>query len=522
MPDDRAFDDTETPAWLGTVRRRIAGWLEAEPGASLDAAQPAEADASVPSPPAGEGAPQGRMRGLSQPPRPPHPAVPATFSREGRREFGPRPAPGANWVVAVSGGGDSVCLLRVLHRLAPGLKLRLSVAHLDHGVRGEQARDDARFVQALAESLDLPFDLGHWRPTRSGHFEADARSARYGWLREVAESRGASAVAVGHTRDDQAETVLHRILRGSGPRGLSGIPFRRALGPSIALVRPLLDVTRREIRDELARLEQSCREDPTNDDVSRTRARIRNDLIPQLAADYNPQVVAALARLAALAAAEREALDALIRPIEADAVRSVDRAGIVLDRRVLGSQSPFVIAEIIRRAWRAAGWPEQAMTAGRWERIAEQVASGRPSAAHIGEGVTLRVAQDMIILERDCAPDPIIPMILEAPGAVGRLTAELVDGSSSYDEIIDLDNVLFPLVVRPPAPGDLFAPLGMSGRRVALRDFLRARRVAQSHRRSVPLVCDRKGIIWVVPHRIADRVKTTESTSRRLGLRWES
>ena len=164
MPDDRAFDDTEAPAWLEPVRRRITGWLDSETT--------------------------------------------------------------ANWVVAVSGGGDSVCLLRVLHRLAPKLNLRLSVAHLDHGVRGEQARDDARFVQALAESLGLPFDLGHWSPTRAGHFEADARSARYAWLREVAEGRGASAVAVGHTRDDQAETILHRILRGSGPRGLAGIPSR--------------------------------------------------------------------------------------------------------------------------------------------------------------------------------------------------------------------------------------------------------------------------------------------------------
>ena len=109
-------------------------------------------------------------------------------------------------------------------------------------------------------------------------------------------------------------------------------------------------MTRREIRAELARLGQSCREDPTNNDVSRTRARIRHDLIPQLAADYNPQVVPALARLGALAAAEREAFDSLVRPIETAAVRSVDPAGIVLDRRALASQSPFVIAEIVRRA----------------------------------------------------------------------------------------------------------------------------------------------------------------------------
>ena len=131
---------------------------------------------------------------------------------------------GKAWVVAVSGGGDSVGLLRVLHQLAGPLGLRLSVAHLDHGVRGEAARADAAFVAALAGSLGLPFVLGTWQPTRSGHFESDARRARYDWLTEVAHARGASVIAVGHTRDDQAETILHRIIRGTGPRGLAGMP----------------------------------------------------------------------------------------------------------------------------------------------------------------------------------------------------------------------------------------------------------------------------------------------------------
>ncbi len=153
-----------------------------------------------------------------------------------------------SWVAAVSGGGDSVGLLRVLHQLAGPLGLQLSVAHLDHGVRGEEARADAAFVAALAGSLGLPFVLGAWQPTRSGHFESDARRARYGWLTEVAMVRGAAVIAVGHTLDDQAETILHRIVRGTGPRGLAGIPSRRVLAssPKVTLVRPLLGVTRRE------------------------------------------------------------------------------------------------------------------------------------------------------------------------------------------------------------------------------------------------------------------------------------
>ena len=213
---------------------------------------------------------------------------------------------GDTWVVAVSGGGDSVGLLRLLHQLGPSAGLRLSVAHLDHGVRGEAAREDAAFVAGLAASLGLPFDLGRWQPSRPGHFESDARRARYDWLAEVARSRGAGVVAVGHTRDDQAETILHRILRGTGPRRAgrhARDAGRLAEDPEIELVRPLLDVSREQIRDYLQALGQPCREDASNADITRTRARIRHDLLPKLAAEYNPKVAEALVRLGELAAA---------------------------------------------------------------------------------------------------------------------------------------------------------------------------------------------------------------------------
>ena len=218
---------------------------------------------------------------------------------------------GSTWVVAVSGGGDSVGLVRALSRLAPELGLTLSIAHLDHGTRGETARADAAFVQALASSLGLPFDLGQWRPTRAGHFEADARRARYNWLLEIAAARGASAIAVGHTRDDQAETILHRIVRGTGLRGLAGMPSQRVLNrdPPVTLIRPLLSVSRQAIRTSLGLLGQDFREDASNADQARTRPRIRHDLLPRLAREYNPLVAEAIVRLGMLASASERALE---------------------------------------------------------------------------------------------------------------------------------------------------------------------------------------------------------------------
>ena len=207
----------------------------------------------------------------------------------------------------------SGCCINWRGRLACDYRLLIS----NHGVRGEAARADAAFVAALAGSLGLPFVLGVWQPTRRGHFESDARRARYDWLTEVARVRGASVVAVGHTLDDQAETILHRIVRGTGPRGLAGIPSKRVLAssPTATLVRPLLGVSRRELRDYLAALKQPYREDASNTDLSRTRARIRHDLLPKLVAEYNPNVALALVRLGSLASS-------LERSIEADLTRA--------------------------------------------------------------------------------------------------------------------------------------------------------------------------------------------------------
>lgn len=467
MQDDLKLDDTDRPAWLEPVRRRIADQLAG---------------------------------GL-----------------------------GAHWLVAVSGGCDSVGLLLALHRLAPSLGLRLTVAHLNHNLRGEQAREDARFVERLGESLGLPVIVGQWRPSRPAHFEADARAGRYAWLLETAQARGASVVAVGHTRDDQAETVLHRILRGTGPRGLAGIPFARPLDPdhSITLVRPLLGVPRREIEAELARVGQNFRHDPTNVDPSYTRSRIRTELLPQLAADYNPQIAEALARLGDLAAANQALLDALLSDLQDRAVPTIDDHQIKIDPAATAALSLHAIAEVVRRAWRTARWPEQGMTARRWSRIADLIAQCRPTRVHVGEGVEL-VIDDSIQLKRGPEPEapPRDPVVLEAPGAVevswagGRLEAVMFDESSAYDEILDLDRVAFPLTIRPPRPGDRFEPLGMPGRRVAVRDLLRNRRVPPDQRQVTPLVTDRDGIVWVVGHRVADRVRVTEATSRPLGLRW--
>jgi tRNA(Ile)-lysidine synthase len=452
-----------------------------------------------------------------------NPTTPRWLARVGRRLERFR---GSGVVVAVSGGGDSVGLLWALHALGVDLGLRLSVAHLDHDARGEQSRAEARFVAGLAASLGLPVDLGHWRATRSGHFEAEARRARYDWLAGVARGRGASVVAVGHTLDDQAETILHRVLRGTGLRGLAGIPRSRRLAPGVVLVRPLLDLTRTEIRDHLAAVGQDFREDPSNLDTSRTRARIRLELLPGLADRYNPAVAEALVRLGRLATGSAIALERLAREHARAILLESGPDRVVLDRPGLARLARFERAELLRLAWRRAGWPERGMDARRWRRLAGLATSGR-SRTSVGDGVQAEASADRLILTRSpVLPEPSQrdPVELPMPGQVewagGRVVATL-DGDEPRDEAIDFHRLVPPLRVGPPEPGDRFQPLGLQGSSQSLNHFLRGRKVGRSARGSVPIVRDAEGIVWVVGHRIADRVRLTGATRLALGLRYE-
>jgi len=201
-------------------------------------------------------------------------------------------------VAAVSGGADSVCLLDVLARLSMELGLDVAVAHFDHGLRKDQDQSETLFVKDLAEGLELPFYTEKASPPlqgRAGSLEERARDARYAFLERVRQAHRARRVAVGHNMDDQAETVLMRLLRGSGPSGLSGIPLVREPG----IIRPLISVRRRDIEAYLKARGLPWRVDPTNLKTRHLRNRIRLELLPLLL-DFQPRLVERLGGLADL------------------------------------------------------------------------------------------------------------------------------------------------------------------------------------------------------------------------------
>ena len=285
-------------------------------------------------------------------------------------------------VVAVSGGADSVALVRALATSG----FAMTVAHLNHQLRGDESDLDEAFVRDVATSLGVGFRSARIDVAKEGgNLEATARRMRYAFLEGVATEVGATWIATGHTADDQAETVLHRLVRGTGLQGLRGIAAQRppAAAGGLCIVRPLLNVTRAEIIAYLESLGQPFRTDSSNADLRFTRNRIRAELVPLLKT-FNPEVTSVLGHLAEQA----EEAHAFIEQQAVELLKRVEkpRAGdlIVLDRRELESAPQLLVREALRLIWVREGWPMLAMTFDHWVRAAHLTDCDFPG------GVTLR------------------------------------------------------------------------------------------------------------------------------------
>jgi tRNA(Ile)-lysidine synthase len=303
----------------------------------------------------------------------------------------------AGLVVAVSGGPDSVALLLACLEICKQDEGRLAeplvVAHLNHRLRGPESDADEAFVRDLHARLreSLPglqlrveaADVAARARLEGANLEATARQTRYDWLVRVACEAGVSRIATGHTADDQAETVLHRLLRGTGLRGLTGIAARRRLDPldaalargveandrlgGIELIRPLLPVSRAEVLAYLQERGQPYCQDRSNLDRAYTRNRIRHELLPELAARYNPAVVSVLARLAEQAAEAYQDIEDLARKL-LDEVE-LPPAGMlrVFDRQGMLGVSSNLAREMLRLVWLREAWPMGALGFEEWE-----------------------------------------------------------------------------------------------------------------------------------------------------------
>ncbi|HEX3148964.1 MAG TPA: tRNA lysidine(34) synthetase TilS [Gemmataceae bacterium] len=289
-------------------------------------------------------------------------------------------------VVAVSGGADSVAMLRALAESTPPGEL--VVAHLNHQLRGADSDADAAFVAGLLPELPHFIErIDVAAAAARANLEAKARQTRYDFLAKVAQQRGAQLIATGHTRDDQAETVLHRLIRGTGLRGLRGIAASRELAPGVRLIRPLLTVSRAEVIAYLRSIDQPWREDATNADTAFTRNRIRHELLPMLRT-FNPTIEDALARTAPqanemFAEIESKAIE-LLRLAERPRADST----VVLDKAAIQGVPTQLLREVLHVIWQREGWSRNGMTHAHWQRAAD-VAVGRVPACDLPDRIRI-------------------------------------------------------------------------------------------------------------------------------------
>ena len=444
-------------------------------------------------------------------------------------------------VLGVSGGPDSLSLLHALHHLSPDLGLSLHVAHFNHGLRAEASDADADYVAYQTDTLGLPLSTAkvYVMSRAKGHsrsVEEQARDARYDFLARVAHEQNASGVAVAHTADDQAETVLMHLIRGTGLRGLRGMfPVVETQSVSrldLKLFRPLLSVSHQQTEDYCRALGLAPRIDHTNLLPETSRNRIRLELLPMLR-EYNPRFSDALLRLADSAALDLSFIESRVAEIWPDAVEEM-AGGLSISRSKLSEVHPALRRRVLSQALESVSGGPLDIESVHVVSLESLLTGDTGAGLDLPKGVHASLGYDHVTLTKTPTPPPT-PLPREeqpitVPGETllhGWKTTATIERAipaerdpSPYSALFDMDKLSGQIVVRRRRDGDRFTPLGMSGSK-KLQDFLTDAKVPKNHRDSIPIVLAGNKIIWIVGHRPSDHAKLASATRHTLCLTFE-
>lgn len=464
-------------------------------------------------------------------------------------------------LVAVSGGTDSLALLYGLHALRVQLNCHLHVAHLNHGLRPD-ADADAEFVRQHATRLKLPFtgntvELPRLIKQWNLSVEAAGRKARYQFYENVAKEICATKVALGHHKDDTAETVLMNLLRGAGATGLKGIaPVREVpcdMGSSQAtpfIIRPLAGFTRQEIEAFLASMSLTPRHDSTNTDKRYLRNRIRHELVPLLERNYNPNIKIGLSRTAEVLGAESEYLDTAAREAfeacrlgqrrsesEARDLSPTAPVNLVLDRVVFLQYHIALQRRILRHSISEMLGQVSDFYFQHCEAILNLTTGDAPNAVlPLPNGLQFRRAYQQLIFERKPGEtgDFAYPLVVPGKTFISALNAEITvhlgdilpsDGihlpDSRFEAVFDYEAIHLPLTVRNRRQGDRFQPYGMRGTK-KIKDFLIDAKVPRCERDSLPMLIHGDEILWLIGYTTSERFKIQPQTRKYLHLYYTS
>lgn len=442
--------------------------------------------------------------------------------------------PGERILIACSGGADSLALTDVLLQLREPLQLQLYVAHLDHMLRGDASRADAAFVRDFCRQHGLvcfiqAADVAAYASKHRMSDEMAAREVRYGFLRETAAAIGGAKIATAHHRDDQAETVLLHLLRGSGSCGLAGI--RPATD---GIIRPFLGVTRAEIESYCRERNLTPRHDATNDQTEYTRNRLRLELLPQLKERYNPAIVEALCRSAELLADEHAFIQEYAREQWSSIARTEARQ-VIFDRQRLQLILPAVQRELFRLALEQVKGDLKGVSFLHIEKMMTLAGTGQTGAEiMLPQGIRVRCRYDdleIFQITSQRSPKPLAPIdfeqVLTVPGitkiqplglsVMAEIAEKFPDLRKSNSIICDADKLEGPLCVRCRRPGDRFSPSGVGGSK-KIKEYLIDQKIDRERRDFIPLFCDKNEIFWIGNYRQNQMSQPGPATKRCLRL----
>jgi tRNA(Ile)-lysidine synthase len=437
---------------------------------------------------------------------------------------------GERVVVALSGGPDSTALLIVLTAIAQEQDLILIIAHFNHGLRGAESDEDEKFSRDLSEKMGFAFVSEKMDQEKMGKGispEDFYRQERYNFLNKVAEDYHAQKIAVGHNMQDQAETVLLNILRGSGLEGLKGIlPMRDG-----KFIRPLIEISRREIICFLNEAGIPYRQDSSNENKRYLRNQIRSELIPYLKEKFNPRIEESLAQMAEILRPE----DELIR-------QHVDE---VLKSSFIQRQQNRILLKIayinklpLAIRWRLFKTLLESLSPAKngfsfihiksLDNLAQKCESGKRIVLPLG--IEARREYDDLIMERRqiVSKQMEYEYAMNIPGSLYIKERKIIirselttkgkfDFSGKNEVYLDLDKIQHPIIIRNRRDGDWFQPLGMQGRQ-KIKTFFIDHKIPQYRRNEIILLVDRLSVIWIENMHLNDRVKITAETKNILKL----
>jgi tRNA(Ile)-lysidine synthase len=451
-------------------------------------------------------------------------------------------------ILAVSGGADSVCLLHVMHSLKEKLGITLHVAHLDHQLRGEESEADAAYVVRLAGSLDIPVtvsraDVRGFQKKHRLSLEEAAREVRYNFLAETAAAVGAEAIATGHTQDDQVETIMLHIIRGTGIKGMVGLnakSLRLLKGHQVNIIRPLLEISRAETEAYCLSRNLVARVDSSNLSLSPLRNRIRQKLLPELKR-YNPGFVESLLRTSNIAADEIDFLDYELEKIWKETVNKQD-ASLIFHKDKFDMLPNALKRHLLRSAIKHLLGTLKDIEERHIEEMMAVLGKQAGKYINLPYGLVFAVEYGRYLLGSDTkALCPYSEIVSESEIKVAGTTAISgwsietmftekvvdIDNENEFVAYLDEDKCGKGLSVRSRLEGDRFQPLGFDTPK-RLNRFMMDMKIPQAWRKRVPLVCCHGHglpvhgqVIWVVGYRIDDRYKVTVDTKRVLKIEFK-